>query len=179
MKLETADIWNEYYPEVFFFILKRVKCRDAANEIIQNSFVKIHRKLHTLRQVSRKRAWVFQIARNEIINFYHQQKKTRVSPGLEPGVWDRRGQFEGLCCFDRFVNELPGKYKSVIFLVYFEGKKFSQVAEELKISLANVKARARRGKNMLKERFRECCQFNMDVNGKLVGESNCSVCDPV
>lgn len=178
MKPKTVDIWNEYYTEVFFFVLKRVKSKDDANEVIQNSFIRIHSNLHTVRQVSKIRSWIFQVVRNELVNFYNQNKKTIAFLGLEPGLWTQR-QPDDLCCFDRFVNELPEKYKDVVIQVYFEGKKLSEAAKELEISLSNVKARVRRGKSMLKERFKNCCKFGIDKNGKLTGDPNCAVCGQV
>jgi RNA polymerase sigma-70 factor (ECF subfamily) len=178
MELKTDDIWKEYYTEIFFFILKRVKNKDSTNEIIQNSFIKIHNNLKKIRHVSKIKPWVFQIARNEIINFYNQNNKDKKNSNLEFNLTDQ-SQYINLCCFDKFVNELPEKYKAAICLIYFDGKKISEAAKELEISLANAKARIRRGKDVLKENFTKCCKFSIDKNGKLMGESNCIVCDEI
>ncbi len=176
MKLKTVDIWNEHYTEIFFFVLKRVKNTDSTHDIIQNTFLKIHNNLKTVKQTSKVKSWVFQIARNEIINFYNSSTKVKDSSNVTSD-WLTEGQYNSLCCFDKFVNELPDKYRTVIILVYFEGKKLLEVTKELELSLANVKARVRRGKEMLKENFRKCCKYNVDENGKLVGESNCVRCN--
>lgn len=84
---------------------------------------------------------------------------------------------EAYCCFDNFINELPLIYKEPIELVYIKGKKQQQVAEILDISLANVKARIRRAKGILKKNFSECCKYEFDKNGSLIGEADCSKCN--
>lgn len=179
MKLKTRDIWNEYNAEIFFFILKRVRNKDSANEIIQNSFLKIHNNLKKIRQDSKVKPWVFQIVRNEIINFYNESKKVVEVSSLKSDPLMVQIEGNHLCCFDRFVYELPEKHKKVIELVYFDGKKLFETAQELEISLANVKARVRRAKIILKENFKKCCNFSSDKNGKLIGEPNCILCDSV
>lgn len=61
-------------------------------------------------------------------------------------------------------------------MVYIKGLKQKDVAIELNISLENTKARIRRAKDILKQKFKECCKYEFDKAGKLTGESNCSVC---
>ena len=39
--MDTQTVWNNLNSEVYFFILKKVKDRNAANDILQNSFLKI------------------------------------------------------------------------------------------------------------------------------------------
>jgi RNA polymerase sigma-70 factor (ECF subfamily) len=84
--------------------------------------------------------------------------------------------YEHICCFDKFINDLPEIYKQVIELIYIKGQKQKDVAKELEISLENVKARIKRAKDILKKKFNECCKYEFDKNGKLIGESNCSIC---
>jgi RNA polymerase sigma-70 factor (ECF subfamily) len=178
MELKTADIWQEHHSEIFFFVLKRVKNTDATNDIVQNTFLKVHTNLKTVKDVSKLKAWIFQIARNEIINFHNNNNKATDLAKIELDVFTQNS-YNNLCCFDKFVNELSEKYRTVIVLVFWDGKKLLEVAQELDLSLANVKARIRRGKEMLKENFQTCCKFNLDKNGKLVGEPNCASCNQI
>ena len=152
--LSTSTIWEEYFSELYFFTLKRVKQRDDAKEIIQNTFVKIHANLHQLKEEALVRPWIFQITRNEIVNFY-----------------------VNFCCFDQLVDELPEPYRAVVDMVFFKGHKQNEVAKELGISLPNVKARIRRAKALLKQRFATCCNYEINTEGKLIGEPDCPRCD--
>lgn len=173
--MNTWEVWDKYGQEVYFFILKKVNEKSASNDIFQNSFLKVHGSLHQLKDEEKLRAWVFQITRNEIANYFN--KESSYKDVVTQASTNDTLPSENICCFDRFIDELPDSYKEVIELTYIAGKKQEEVAEELGISLANVKARIRRSKAMLKERFQECCKYEMDEQGKLTGAPNCSSCD--
>lgn len=174
MMMETKNIWSEFNDELYFFILKKVKNKDVANDIFQNTFLKIHKNLSKLGKEEKVKAWIFQIARNEIANHFNEASlyaeklstiKEIPSPSNQP-----------LCCFDKFINDLPEIYRQVIALVYLKGQKQKDIAKELEISLENVKARIRRAKDILKKKFNECCKYELDKKGRLFGECNCAVC---
>ena len=73
--MDTQEIWKNFGDEVYFFILKRVKNKSFANDIFQEVFFKIHKNIQSLKQKERLKSWVFQIARNEIANFFNQEAK--------------------------------------------------------------------------------------------------------
>lgn len=118
--MDTQSVWNNLNSEIYFFILKKVKDRNAANDILQNSFLKIHKNIAHLKTATKVRAWVFQIVRNEIINYFHQEslyvEQVRENEEIP------NEEYYDACCFDQFRNELAEKYKLVIDLIYIEGK---------------------------------------------------------
>ncbi len=172
--METQKIWDNFNDELYFFILKKVKDKDAANDIVQNTFVKIHTNISNLKNEEKAKAWTFQIARNEVFNHFNKESVYVEKLGTNPEIPSEK--FEHICCFDKFINDLPEIYNQVIELIYIKGKKQKEVAEILDISLENVKARIKRAKDILKKKFNECCKYDLDKNGKLIGESNCAVC---
>ena len=169
--LSTSTIWEEYFSELYFFTLKRVRQRDDAKEIIQNTFVKIHANLHQLKEETLVRPWIFQITRNEIVNFYKAGQNIEVQISYSDDI------AFNFCCFDQFVDELPEPYRAVVDMVFFKGHKQNEVAKELGISLPNVKARIRRAKALLKQRFATCCNYEINTEGKLIGQPDCPRCD--
>ncbi|MEN0002854.1 MAG: sigma-70 family RNA polymerase sigma factor [Bacteroidota bacterium] len=173
--METLGIWNTFSDELYFFILKRVNNKDIANDILQNTFLKIHKSISSLKQVEKAKAWVFQIARNEIANHFNAASTytEKVNTSKELPLEE---EMQLVCCFDKLINDLPEIYREAIEMVYIEGHKQKDVAEKLGISLENTKARIRRGKDILKEKFQACCKYEVNKKGKLVGEPNCSAC---
>lgn len=172
--MDTKAIWITYKTQLYFFIRKRVDHREDAEEILQNTFVKIHQNLHKLRHPEKVRSWAFQIARNEWADYVTKRPKT-----AELANWETAPEYEpysGLCCFEACIEELPGKYKQAVHLVYFEGKSQKQASETLAISLANVKAKIRRAKQWLINYLSACCGYELSANGKLVGEPSCVPC---
>ncbi|MDG4950750.1 sigma-70 family RNA polymerase sigma factor [Weeksellaceae bacterium KMM 9724] len=174
--METQNIWDNFNEELYFFILKRVKDKDITNDIFQNTFFKIHKNLSSLEKEEKARAWVFQIARNEISN--HFNKESIYVDELHSPKEALLEKYEHICCFDQFIDDLPEIYNQVIELIYIKGLKQKEVAEALDISLENVKARVSRAKEILKKKFNECCQYELDEQGRLRGEANCSQCSP-
>ncbi|PRX44411.1 MULTISPECIES: sigma-70 family RNA polymerase sigma factor [Salegentibacter] len=172
--MDTQEIWRAHSEEVYFFILKRVKDTEAASDILQNTFYNTHKNLNQIEDLIKIRSWVFQIARNEIADYFKREAKYSVRL---KGEEDKGAEkYQDICCFNRFIEELPEHYKSVIKLVYIDGKTQIEAAQVLKISLANVKARIRRAKSLLKQRFNECCKYEINKNGQLTGEPDCAEC---
>lgn len=172
--METQKIWKQFNEELYFFILKKVKNETATNDIFQNTFLKIHKNLHQLKEEEKLKAWVFQIARNEIKNYFKQESHYIADIIRDTEAFSEK--YQNICCFDKFINDLPIIYKEPVELVYIKGKKQQEAAEILDISLANVKARIRRAKNILKQNFNQCCKYEFDRNGSLIGEPDCSKC---
>lgn len=171
--ININEVWKAYKEEIYFFILKRLKDEEAAKEVLQNTFLKICLYADGLKTQNKVRAWVFQITRNELVNYVHQRSKYAYTVQIE---LPKEANYEEVCCLDRFVEQLPPTYKETIELLYFQGKKQHEVAEILDISLANVKARARRGKSILKDHLQACCLYEVNKNNKLVGEADCACC---
>lgn len=173
--MDTQKIWRAFNHELYFFILKKVKDKDAANDIFQNTFLKIHKNLSKLKTKEKVKAWIFQIARNEIAN--HFNKESLYVENISENREVSTQAYQHICCFDNFMNELPEPYNQVIELIYVKGKKQKEVAQELNISLENVKIRIKRAKDLLKKKLHKCCKFEFDKQGKLIGESNCATCE--
>lgn len=172
--METQKIWNNFNDELYFFILKKVKNKEVTNDIFQNTFLKIHKNLSKLENEEKVKAWIFQIARNEIVN--HFKNESMYVEKLDLNNEISLQKYQHICCFDKFINDLPEIYRQVIELIYVKGLQQKAVAKELEISLENVKVRIKRAKDILKKKFNECCKYEIDKNGKLIGESNCSIC---
>lgn len=173
--LSSQDIYEQYGQEMFFYILKKVKDKSISSDILQSSFLKIHKNIHQIKDETKARAWAFQIGRNEIANHFNTEM-AHSNPLDSEIAHEVMAISEEICCFDRFIDDLPNDYREVIMLSYISGKKQEEVAEILGLSLANVKARIRRSKALLKKRFQECCKFEANMDGKLVGTPNCTVC---
>lgn len=176
--MTTEQLLSQYQNELYHFILKKVKDRFVAEEVFQNSCLKIHQGISMLKDESKARAWTYRIVRNEIINVLQQNShiSSDSSEFVDEDINDAFDSVE-VCCLDHFIKTLPEIYKSTLVKIYVEGKSQNEVAEETGLSLTNVKARLRRAKDLLKNNFVHCCKYEIDASGKLKGESKCTICD--
>jgi RNA polymerase sigma-70 factor (ECF subfamily) len=62
------------------FIRKRVQNDVVADDLTQDVWVRIARKLGELREVEKLESWIYQIARNVLTDFYRRQRETSELP---------------------------------------------------------------------------------------------------
>jgi len=66
----TENIWLNLSANLKSFILSKVSDKAAADDILQEVFVKIHLKINTLKDDSKLNPWLYQITRNLIADYY-------------------------------------------------------------------------------------------------------------
>lgn len=178
MTHNTQDIWDSFKESLFFFILKRVKDEDVSKDILQEVFIKIHLNLHQLKDQTKVKAWAYQITRNQIAEYFNKTKNMlALNEFNEEQLAENFDQNEiDFCCFENLIDELPEKYGEVLTLINVEGKRQKEAATQLHLSLSNVKTRVHRAKELLKQKFVDCCKFTLNERGLLVGEQNCHRC---
>jgi RNA polymerase sigma-70 factor, ECF subfamily len=75
MTITTEGIWQALHTSLRGFIARRVPAEDV-DDILQEVFVRIHRRLATLAQQERVQAWVYQITRNVITDYYRLRARS-------------------------------------------------------------------------------------------------------
>ncbi len=165
------QIWREYATALHGFIQSRVDDADIADDILQNVFLNIHTKIDSLKDSSKLRPWIYQIARNTIIDFYRSHTshaelpETIMAPERDNAEMARQ-EIEG--CMLPLVRNLPDTYREAVMLSEIEGMTQKQVAEKLGLSLPAAKSRVQRGRIMIKNMLNDCCRFEIDHRGTMV-----------
>ncbi len=175
---ESIDqIWNQFSNSLKGFIRKRVSNEYDVEDILQDVFCKIHDKIYKLKNEDRLQAWIYQITRNAITDYYRRRKAVGELSGLNEEMPDKQSdEFdEGddfnddmTACLEPMINNLPDKYKEVIILSHFRGLSQKEMAEKLGISYSGVKSRVQRARAKLREMFLECCHFEFDSLGNIL-----------
>src|SRR4051812_8446702 len=70
-----TSLYNHYFERVYRFVYYRVSHKETAEDLTEDVFVKIFGKLKTLEQVAAFEGWLFQIARNRVIDYYRSKKQ--------------------------------------------------------------------------------------------------------
>lgn len=175
---KTLKIWNDFSEHLLRFISKKIPNQEDAYDIRQEVFVRIHTQLNRLKEEQKVEAWVYQISRNVIADYYRSHYKTSQNMPLAVSFLadtpeeNKAYQQHTYCCLEPFIEALPEKYQQVINLSR-EGYKQDAIAEVLDTSLSNVKMRFQRAKEMLKQEFVSCCGYHLNQQGKLSGDQDC------
>jgi RNA polymerase sigma-70 factor, ECF subfamily len=162
------QIYNEYHRGLLGFIRRRVDDPSLAEDLLQDVFVKAHSRLDTLANRSRIQAWIYQIARNTIIDHHRTRKIVDPLPEdmAQPSMRSREEYQELSRCVLPMMSLLPEEYRQALILSDLEGLPLKEVAERLNLSLPGAKSRVQRGRERLKRIFLDCCRFEFDVRGK-------------
>lgn len=179
--MHLTEIYDQYYQRVRKFILHTVRNEWVADDLVQETFIKINNNLESVRDAARLQAWIFRVAHNICQDYFRQQGKTP-NLGLEeisgepvsakPSTTQKeleQGQMRQ--CVFGLVNRLPESLRSVIILSDISEFNQREIAEILGITVENVKIRLHRARKRLKALLEEHCVFEVD-------ERNVLTCQP-
>ncbi len=186
--MEFKQLWQEYGNHLRGFLRSRVKNPADVDDLLQEILIKTYQHLTTVKEPEKFLSWLFQIARNTLIDYYRKSRvltsrqdiiKGAILTDEEPEQYEQiRRELTG--CIRPFLNLLPEKYRDAIEMVDLQGISQKELAQKLGLSYSAVKSRVQRGRNMLKNKFHECCDYELDVRGNLIdyqAKSNgCSSC---
>ena len=179
--MTTQDVWKRYSDDVKYFILSKVKDEAVTHDILQETFLKVHTKLHTLRDLNKLKSWIFRIARNSMMDHFKQSNLSFEVAHFESEVVQEEDVHTEKDCLRGILSSLPKKYRDPIFLSDIKGMKQLEVAKQLQLPLPTVKSQIQRGRKLIAQGFKDCCGFVENEQGLLVGEvqdkKDCKVCN--
>jgi RNA polymerase sigma-70 factor, ECF subfamily len=180
----SEQVWKDHQSMLRAFIQSRVSDDFAADDILQDVFLKMHSSLPAVNDLTKLKSWLYQITRNTIIDHYRSRNpgadlpddmpETEADPGAEI-LKDLSN------CLQPMIQSLPDNYREAVHMSEIQGLSQKEVAALQGISLSGAKSRVQRGRAQLKEMLTECCEYEFDQAGRLSGyeprstncESNC------
>jgi RNA polymerase sigma-70 factor (ECF subfamily) len=144
-------IFERYAPLLMRAMLRELFVREEASDLVQQTFLQLHRARADFDPSQKFKPWVFTIAMN-LKREYFRRKKRRLERGfdveraLEPAVGALgAARVEARYTLARVMQQLPGDQREVIELHWFDGLEFPEVAQVVGASVSAVKVRAHRG----------------------------------
>jgi len=185
-EMEFWEIYDPYYAKVRRFILALVRDPWAADDLIQETFLRVQQNLGTLRDSSKLSSWIFRIAYNLCQDYFRrvETERKRESTDLEQTESLAEGFIQDVLvqkeleqremgrCVQNQIDLLPEPLRAVLVLFDIMGCSHQEIADILGITVANVKVRLHRAREKLKPILEEKCAFERD-------ERNVLVCTPV
>lgn len=156
-----AQLVNRYQQKLFFYTLRYVADTDKAEDVVQESFIKMYINLHSYDQNKPFSPWAYRITHNEAINFIKKNSQyVTVDTDWLGNIPDETTNLENDLdmklasqSVKKAVYGLPIKYREVVILYYFENQDYDQVSDILHIPVSTVGTRIRRAKTKLKKSF--------------------------
>jgi RNA polymerase sigma-70 factor, ECF subfamily len=166
-----GKLYEEYYPGIFRYSLRRIADARIAEDITSETFFKALKNLWKFKwQNVPFSAWIYRIATNEI-NYYFRKGKYKpcslesmMETGFDPpGQSDLETEIEEIdaqikrhkdfLVIQQELKKLPVKYQEVIALRFFEDKKINEIAAILGKKEGTIKSLLSRGLDLLKEKW--------------------------
>ena len=158
---------------VYAFSLRLVKGNvDAAEDLVQDTFLRAHRFWHTYERGTNAKSWLFTICRN---TYLHQTELMREQREIPAADFDARAEslstatafadlpedpehefFDTLLDDEvvRAIDGLPDEFREVVVLSDLGDLKYREISEVLDLPVGTVKSRLFRGRRILQEQLR-------------------------
>jgi RNA polymerase sigma-70 factor, ECF subfamily len=162
------ELFKSVQEPLFRYITNVVREQALAEDILQEVFIRIYRKLEWLQEPKAFRAWAYQIATREAFRYLKRERRWR-APGEEELSSDgvALDQHESLIApepefspelvqaLPSLVENLSPASRAVIVLYYLHELSLAETAAVLEIPVGTVKSRLAYGLERLRRSFRE------------------------
>lgn len=185
VSLDSAAVAARYRSAIRRYVLRLVGDASLADDLTQETFLRVHRHLGELKDPGALEGWLYRIATNVCYDRLRQREHRE--PALPLLSSDEGGdgavvedgalrpdqlleQREMSDCVLRFLTGLSPTYREVMILHDLQGYTDPQIAQVLGLSLQNVKMRLHRARAGLRAALAQGCNFARDDRGVFVCE---------
>ncbi|MFK7810047.1 MAG: RNA polymerase sigma factor [Saprospiraceae bacterium] len=140
-------LMQKYQERLYWHVRRMVTEHDDANDVIQNTFIKVYKSIQRFEGKSKLYTWLYRIATNEAITFLNKRKRKQTE-ALDDET-NRINRLESDPYFDgeratmllhQALEQLPEKQKIVFNLRYFDEMSYKEMEKVLETSVGALKA---------------------------------------
>lgn len=157
--VKAQRVLYDHFKSIVMGICRRYsRHTEEAEDIFQETFIRIFQNIGQLKSVELVEHWVRKIAVNAAVNYYHKHKKHHHEDYLDPE--NQNDDYElilsGLSdeILIDIINQLPDGYRMVFNLYVVEGFSHGEIATFLKISEATSRSQFNRARQVLKQKLK-------------------------
>ena len=147
MLADIERVIEQYADMVYRIALTRTGTKDNAEDIFQEVFLKYSQKAPNFESYVHEKAWLIRVTINLSKNFNNSawnKNVVNLDENLRFETPEETGVYEIVC-------KLPQNYRTVIYLMYYEGYRINEIAEMMKEKEGTIKTWAFRARQILKE----------------------------
>ena len=163
------DLVRRYERPVYSVLMRVVRRSEDAEDLVQETFVKVFKALDRYDPERPFAAWIFTIASRLAIDHFRRRRIQTVSLSYsDPGSSEERtmdvedtglkpdeitSNAEEELQTSAIIDSLPEHYRIVVLLRHQQDLSYEEIAQALNLPLGTVKARIHRGRALLKDRI--------------------------
>jgi RNA polymerase sigma-70 factor (ECF subfamily) len=157
-----AAVYQQFSGGVFAYCLKILADRQLAEDVVQETFLKVQQHAGSIQHNESFRSWIFRIARNEALM---QLRKRRLDGQLnDASVWNEETPHERLITLERaeivnrLLDSLKREYREVLVLLVYEQMSYAEIAAITGATESSVKSRIFRARREMMEKLKKYVQ---------------------
>jgi RNA polymerase sigma factor (sigma-70 family) len=149
---EYNDAVKSYARNIFRFIFKNLRDKEASDDLVQDCFLKLWQNRASIDNQKIK-SWLFTVAHHATINYVKAQARKTGLDNAEVGRISIAStpEFDLKEIVEKSLLELPALQRSIILLRDFEGYNYKEIGDILELSEAQVKVYLFRGRQRMKD----------------------------
>lgn len=143
-EIAFSKLVKKYQENLYWVIRRLVKSHEAADDVLQNTWVKIWKNRNKFRKDAALYTWMYRIATNEAYTFLNTAYQRKFTPTDDPLVTSTSHQeisgekIESILL--AAIEKLPEKQQIVFQMKYFDELKFKEISDKLDTSIGALKA---------------------------------------
>lgn len=154
-----AEIVRRYQARVHTLAYRMLRDREAAEDIVQETFLRVLRGLPRLRDDGALRPWIMRIAANLVVALARQRAydDRALAEAARAAETEWHDHVDPALAADvhRAVAQLPPHYRLAVVAYYLEGKSYLEAARGLGLPVGTLKVRLFRARAMLRQALQE------------------------
>jgi len=161
--------WQDYRSRLLSYARKRVGSLPDAEDLVHDVLARAYAHRDSLHSHGSLRAWLYQIMRNAIADYYRGR---RPHESLPDGIAaheeeDEPARQELARCLHPLIDRLPAPYREAIKYAEIDGLTQRETAKRLALSHSGAKSRVQRARAMLGAELLACCSVALDSRGSI------------
>ncbi len=160
-----TELHRRYRPNIYNYIAKRIENRQDAEELVQDTFVRVWKHIHTLNEPEKVLNWMYGIAA-QLIAGWHRKQKSASRRGSSVDVYEMEGDIAASTVFYQTAEETAfiaersdAIYQAIAELsereqqmieLQLDGRSYKEIAEICDVTVSTVRNALPRAKQKLK-----------------------------
>lgn len=139
-------VMQKYGEPVYWHARRLLVSHDDAQDAVQETFIKVYRSFHSLKEAKALRSWIYRIATNEALRFIERNKTPRL---LTESIDDSATDIAAADYTDytdleavklqKAILSLPPKQQATFNMRYYDEMEYQQIAEAMETTVSTVK----------------------------------------
>lgn len=135
IEMEIEEIYKLFFKDVYRYLYSIVKNQSVAEDMTQDTFIKVMKNIEKFDGSKNIKAWLFTIARNTLYTYYNREKmysyqecEKEIVSNASKDVLTEYIEKEAVEKIECLIDELREPYKAVFCLRHYGGLSFEEIA---------------------------------------------------